>query len=489
MRIYKPFIASVLFAGILSLGGCQKQLDINQDPNNPPLADGTPQLIFPAATISTTACVGGELAILGCLWAEYTTEDAYASQYRNLDSYNATGSDLSTNYGELYSGALNDYQLVLQKASASGDWNFYLMATVMKAYTYQVLVDLYDQVPYSQALQGATNLQPAFESGDSIYEKLLASIDTALNKDFAATTNSQPGTADYVFGGDMGKWIAFANTLKLKMYLRMVNAKPQEAEAGINKLYADGVPFLEEDAAVTQFTSTPGKQNPFYSYNIFSLNTTNNLRASVTLLSWLKANADPRIISYFGSASATGINQGDFQNTTDPTYQTAAVFVQSPTDPVQFISRAESYFMQAEARERYFAGDQAQDLYNKGVQAAFVFWGFDATSFTNAGGAYAYPTGGSLENKIEAIITQKWASLPGSHALEAWFERTRTGYPVSSPVYSTDLLYIPGQFVIAKNTVIGNNYPKRLVFPDLERSTNKNTPAQVPITTPVWWGK
>jgi hypothetical protein len=487
MRIFKPLIASLLLAGLITLGSCKKQLDINQDPNNPPLEDGTPQLMFPAATLSTAATVGGELAILGVLWSEYTTEDAYASQYRNLDSYNATGSDLVTNYGELYSGALNDYKLILEKASASSDWAFYLMATVMRAYSYEVLVDLYDQVPYSEALQGANNLQPKFDDGYSIYEDLLATIDTALSKDLTANTNSLPGSADYIFGGDMGKWVAFANTLKLKMYLRMVNAKPEEAQAGIQKLYADNVPFLTEDAAIAQWTTTPGKQNPFYSYNIFSLNTTTNLRASYTFVSWLKANNDPRIVSYFGSTSAIGIHQGDFQNTTDPTYQSAAVFVQAATDPVQFISKAESYFMQAEARERYFAGDQAQTLYNSGVEAAFDFWGLDASSFI--AGPYAYPSGGSLEDKIQAIIVQKWASLPGSHALEAWFERNRTGYPVSSAVYSTAINYIPGQFVVAKNTVIGQNFPKRLVFPDLERSTNKNTPAQVPITTPVWWGK
>src|SRR6516165_3386168 len=407
MRMFKPLFASVLLGGLLILGGCKKQLDINQDPNNPPLEDGTPQLMFPAATLSTSATVGGELAILGCLWSEYTTEDAYASQYRNLDSYNATGSDLATNYGELYSGALNDYQLILQKASASGDWAFYLMATVMRAYSYQVLVDLYDQVPYTEALQGANNLQPKFDDGYTIYESLLASIDTALAKDFNAPTNSLPGSADFVFGGDLSKWMAFANTLKLKMYLRMINAKPQEAEAGIQKLYADNVTFLAEDAAVAQWTSTPGKQNPFYAYNIFSLNTTTNLRASVTMISWLKANGDPRIVSYFGSNTATGIHQGDFQNTTDPTYQSAAVFVQKATDPVQFISKAESYFMQAEARERYFAGDQAQDLYNSGVTAAFDFWGFDATSFIANGGAYQYPTGGTIDDRIQAIIVQK----------------------------------------------------------------------------------
>ncbi|MDP9040841.1 MAG: SusD/RagB family nutrient-binding outer membrane lipoprotein, partial [Bacteroidota bacterium] len=173
----------------------------------------------------------------------------------------------------------------------------------------------------------------------------------------------------------------------------------------------------------------------------------------------------------------------------NPVYKTATTFVQAPTDPVQFISGPESFFMQAEARERYFGGDQSQAVYNAGVQAAFAVYGYDASAFIASGGSYAYPVSGTLDEKIDAIITQKWASLPGSHALEAWFERNRTGFPLTSPVYSTDPAYVPGQFVISAASVIGNAFPKRIVFPDNERSRNPNTPAQVPITTPVWWGK
>ncbi|HVY73421.1 MAG TPA: SusD/RagB family nutrient-binding outer membrane lipoprotein, partial [Puia sp.] len=290
------------------------------------------------------------------------------------------------------------------------------------------------------------------------------------------------------FGGNMTKWIAFANTLKLKMYLRMINAKPAEAQAGITALYNSGAEFLTEDAAITQWTDVPNKQNPFYAQNVYALNTPSNLKASVTFITWLQQNNDPRIVDYFGTTSPIGIDQGNYLST-DPVYKTATTFVQHATDPVQFISAPESYFMQAEARERYFSGDQAQDLYNKGVEAAFAFYGHDASNFIAPGKPYAYPTGGTLDDKINAIITQKWASLPGSHALEAWFERNRTGFPLTSPVYSTDLNYVPGQFVVSATSVIGNAFPKRIVFPDFERSRNKNTPAQVPITTPVWWGK
>jgi hypothetical protein len=181
------------------------------------------------------------------------------------------------------------------------------------------------------------------------------------------------------------------------------------------------------------------------------------------------------------------VDQGNYLST-NPVYKTATTFVQQPTDPVQFFSTPESYFMQAEARERYFAGDGAKELYDAGVLASFAFWGLDGSDYIAAGGVYEYPAG-SFDEKLDAIITQKWASLPGSHALEGWFERNRTGFPKTSPVYSTDIAYKPGEFVVSATSVIGQNFPKRIVFPDNERSRNSNTPAQVPITTPVWWGE
>ena len=479
----------IITGSIVIFSSCKRQLDINRDPSKPDASQGSPSLVFPAAVMSTAGRIGGDLTILGGIWSEYYTQANSSNQYKTIDAYNLQNTDYNGAYTELYSGAISDYQFVLDKSEASGDWKYFLMATVMKAYTMQVLADLYDQVPYSQASLGTKNLNPAFDDGYTIYTDLLKKIDTALAKDFSANTNSDPSTNDLLFSGDMSKWKKFANTLKLKMYLRMVNAKSAEAEAGIKKLYSDGAEFLTFDAAVTGFTATPDKQNPFYAYNIQRLNVGTNLRASKTFTTWLTANGDPRNVAYFGSASPVAMHQGDYTST-DASYGTSAVFVQAPTDPVEFISLAESNFMQAEARERYYAGDKAQDLYNQGVLAAFAEVGETGTTFIAPGGKYEYPAGGSLDQKIEAIIVQKWASLAyGSHSLEAFFERNRTGYPRSSAVYSTDLNYIPGQLVYSKNGVTSGKFPKRLLFPDVERSRNTSTPAVVPLTTPVWWAK
>jgi hypothetical protein len=502
------FKNSVLIAGVVAgmFGtSCKKQLDINRTPNSPAAEQGTPKLVFPAAVMGTAARVGGDLAILGAIWGEYATQSALSSQYRQLDAYNVDGSQLNAPYNGLFSQGLKNYQFIIDKSKETEDWNFYLMATTMKAYTMGLLVDLYDKVPYTEALQGIGNLNPKFDDGQAIYTALLAELDAALAKDFTASTNTSPGKFDLVFpptsgstdvqkeiswntNGNINKWKQFANTLKLKFFLRMVNKNAAAAQAGIQKLYSDNVTFLTSHAGVGGFTDVAGKDNPMYEQNIRALNTPDNLRASKTLVSYLKVNADPRMTFFYGVADPIFVHQGDYLNTdASLNYGNAAKLAQSPTDPVIFISLAESLLMQAEARERYFAGAGAKALYDAGVQASFTSMGAGSAA-TLLAGAYAYPTT-TLDAKIEAISTQKWIAFGyGVHYIEGFFEKQRTGYPKTSPVYSNNAAYVPGQWVISKNTVLAaGQLPRRLVFPDVEKNRNSNTPAIVPIQTGVWW--
>lgn len=492
-KILYGYKALLLLTVVLCFG-CEKALDINTSPNNPSIDAATPEVLFPSATFSTAGRVGGELGIIGSFWSQFWTQSNASNQYKTIDAYNLQKTDYNGSYNELFGGALSDYQLAITKAVAREDWRYNLMCTAMKAYTYEVLVDLYDQVPYSEAFQGQANLQPKFEDGYTVYVGLLAELNAALAKDYksVALSTDQKKT-DFIFAGDMNKWEQFANTLKLKMYLRMVNAKPAEAQAGINALYTAGANFLTVNAGITAFTDVPDGSNPAYEYNIRRLNTTTNIRASITFTTFLAANSDPRAVSYFGTASPIGIHQGDFTATltAQPTYANATTAVQKATDPVWFISAAESYFMQAEALERYYAGVGAKAKYDAGVTAAFAQVGLTPGALIAAGGKYEYPVAGTFQQKLKAIITQKWASMPGSHGLEAFFEQQRTGYPAISTVYSTNATYATahaGEWVYSKNGATSGKFPKRLVFPASERDRNKNTPAEVPIYTKVWWG-
>lgn len=499
-KIINKYKVLVVLSVILGLSSCDSLLDINEDPNNPGIENATPEVLFPAAVMSSAGMIGGQLAIVGGIWSQYWAQSSFSNQYKEIDSYNLTriNEEVNLPYEELMAGALADYNLAIQKSKERGDARYNLMCVVMKAYTFQVLADLYDQVPYSEAFQGDANLQPKFEDGYSIYEALLTEINDALAQDYKSNAfDDNQKKTDFIFAGDMDKWEQFANTLKLKMYLRMVNAKPAEAQQGITALYNAGANFLTVGAGITTFVNVPNKSNPFYEFNIRRLNTTTNIRASITFVSWLMENNDPRTVKYFGTASPIGIHQGDFNATVQqqPSYNNATVYVQNATDPVWFISAAESNFMQAEALERYFGGAGAKAKYDLAVTDAFAELGLTPGALLT--GTYAYPSGGTFEQKLEAIIVQKWAALPGSHALEAFFEQNRTGYPRTSTVYSAlpgggtgvNPNYIPGQWVYSKNGFTQGKFPKRFVFPDYEQTRNSNTPTEVPIYTKVWWAK
>src|ERR1700674_3655187 len=88
----------IVIAVILVINsGCKKMLDINHDPNNPSLSQGTPQLVQPAAVLASAGKIGGDIAILGALWSEYTTQSALANQYKNIDQYDIKSGDITLN--------------------------------------------------------------------------------------------------------------------------------------------------------------------------------------------------------------------------------------------------------------------------------------------------------------------------------------------------------------------------------------------------------
>ena len=478
-------------SALLYTTACKDFLDVNVDPNNP--VDAPVELVLPAAVMSTAGVIGGDYAILGGIWSQYYTQNNGSNQYKTIDAFDLRAPDYRGRWQELYAGALNDYRFVKEKATQEEDWNAYLMATVMEAYTYQVQADLYDQIPFSEALQGAANTTPTYQSGPEVYDSLIVRIDDALANPITQTSNIR--ASDIVFGGDMDQWVQFANTLKLKIYLRQIYARPEVATTGITELYSSGVQFLNMPANVDVFSDATSRRNPLFEQDQSpALNTNQNLRASMTLFSFLQANGDPRLAQTYvpGSGGQLALEQGTFSTpstTIVPTTLSRALI--RPTDPVYFISEAESYFLQAEAALREFGNGNAETLYNAGVQASFAQLGLadGADSLLAEGGAYAFPTAGTMEEKLEAIIVQKWVALSGTkQGLEAFFERNRTNYPEISPVRATNAAYVPGQVTFPVEAVTNpGEFAKRLIWPDWERQRNPNTPAEEPITKEVWW--
>jgi len=489
----KIFKLSIILLLVLSSSCSKDWLSVNSDPNS--ILSAPDSLVFPSGVASVATVIGGQYAIMGGIWCQYFTQNNTANQYKDLDGFNITTTTMDDQWDELYAGALKDFKYVREQAQQEGNWQLVLMSTVMEAYTYQLLVDLYDQIPYNEALLGSSNMSPHYIPGQQVYDSLIMKIDAAKKLDFSAKTSRNPGSEDFLFEGDLTSWQQFANTLKLKIFLRQCYARPTITSAGIAAMISDPnfEGFLTTNAAITQYLAQNLKDNPMYEENIRTSNFTGNLAMSNTFYSWLNLNNDTfRLFKLFlpGDGGYAALVQGDFLNPNSDS-KLWSVFRESPTDPVYFMTAAESYFLQAEAiLKGYITTGTVKAAYDNGVLSAYEQLGIAdsiAEKYIGPGGVYEYKNL-TLEANLEQIIVQKWASMAGTHGLEAYIEHTRTHYPKESAVSGTDPSYIPGQWPLPKNASI-KSFPKRLLFTDHEKDRNRNTPAEVPVTTPVWWDK
>lgn len=506
------FLKTTVFAGLLLIGSaCEDNfLDVNTDPNNAPTA--TVERVLPTALGYAAYSIGNQYQILGGIWSQYWTQGPTASQYEDLDRYLITSTDYARPWGDLYTGPLNDFKYIVEEglkikndealteAARGRGSNYAAIGKIMQAYLFQLITDLYGDVPFSQALQGlpvdGDQLTPVYDSQESIYDGLITLADEGIAL-LDLETDQHPEGDDILFGGNMEEWLRFANTLKLKIYLRQSEVRPAVAQTGIQAMYNAGAIFLEagEDADIA-FYDIQFNRNPLFA--VIKQLGTGNLIASNTSVNYLSANNDPRLDVFFVPASTganagsyVGINQGEGKilpnpatlNATNYALPAPAIGGAPPQDaesgttaPVIFMSVAESYFLQAEAIARGWGSGDAQVLYEAGIGTSFAYWGIedaDTLAFYVAQPDIAYPAGGTVTEQVAAIITQKWTAMTGSQNAEAWTEWRRTGYPEF--------------FVVSLNSAIGSNFPARILYPDTEVTRNPNTPPQQTVTTRLWW--
>lgn len=501
-NIYKILFLSlaVIFAS------CEDELDINTNPNFP--TEITPGLALTSAQGSLATVMGGELTNLGGFWSQYYTQSPVASQYEAMDQYNLNTDYPNRMWTETYAGCLNDLQFVINESNEVGDTGTVLIATLLKAYTYQVLVDLFDAVPYTEALQGPVIITPPPTPGQEIYADLIASIDAALNAYNANPVESTVGEQDVVYNANMGNWIKFANTLKLKIYLRMAYT-PQANPAAVTALLAENN-FITTDAAFGLFGTSTNQQNPFYAVQIAQtgLGDVNNV-ASNTLHSFYTQNDDPRLTAVYRykAADSTYVSipqgSGNEFNNTAVNYSRPKI---GQTTPVFFITVSESYFLQAEALIRYSGGAGAKEMYDQGVIASFQTYQdhfefldpdneFEvddtpaaelAAPFIEAGGAYEYIPSADVETAVRQVIIQKWAGLANVNNIEAYIEATRTKYPEVVPEGTEN--YSIGNRIPSRISVLpGTQIPSVLFYPESEVERNPNMTQRSSLTQNVWW--
>ncbi len=242
--VRKSIYLIAFFALVIALSCKKGFLDINTDPNNPTTIESSKLLPTTQRTLGDALSMDENNGGLSNVLAVYAHQ---MSTREEADKYGMTGSDplIATPWAKLYSttanpgatfpfyGVMQNLEDIISKSSENGNTRYAGIAKILKAYSYSVLVDVFGDVPFSEANKLKEGiLYPKFDDDAAIYTALFTLIDEGiadLNNTTAPNTK-RPGTDDLIYGGNVSKWIKAANTLKLKMYTQTRRVKNVSAE-------------------------------------------------------------------------------------------------------------------------------------------------------------------------------------------------------------------------------------------------------------------
>lgn len=494
MKKYLLIIAAIL--GITT--SCDNYLDINQDPNSPTESNITSSMILPGAEMNLAASYGDFLRIVGGYYAQQYAHDFGTSNYLDYSKFIMSATRSSGTYSQLTSRCLKNLETVRTLSKAKEEWGTYLAATVLRGFTFQVLVDCYGETPYTEALDAA-NLTPHYDDGLTIYNGVLSEIDEALSH---ATASSLVCTNMLFPSANASKWIQLANALKLKMLMRMSNT--QDVKSKLAALVQENNFPTEDVAWKNCWADESGKANPFYQeeFATYFGSTQINICLNLALLKTMQESEDARLAKFFsanGSGNYTGgVSGSNFSTST--TYKSD--YWCRPTsaynDPVYLISVSEIEFFLAEYYARYGTASNAETHYKAAVDASFAMVG--ATGADKIYTTY-YPWKNA--NYKQIIGVQKWVALSGYNNFESWCELRRLDYPAFGTVTGDQLynesndVYTPSALVtgtlytpIHYNTDLGKNkILQRFPYAESSANRNANTPADKGDATPVFWAE
>ncbi|HZK63301.1 MAG TPA: SusD/RagB family nutrient-binding outer membrane lipoprotein [Puia sp.] len=441
---------AVLTITIFFMGSCgKKDFDINSpNPNQP--SSVPPNYVLSAALTSSANLVFGGNANFANGWMGYWA--TYGEQSPAVLSYNIT-SDLYTGNWDAAYVILENYKFIEDQSGTPDKAYFQAIAKIMKAFHFQRLVDLYNNVPYHDALI-ATNSFPEYDSAASIYQDLVVQLDSAAA--IISTANvvlvDNPGSSDVMFQGNMDEWIKFAHTLKLKILMRETEMAggPANITAHLSGLTTNDFLGAGEDAAVNPgySNSSSAQQNPLWQnvgYGTDGSPTGGNFytRANSYAVNFYNTTHDTIRMRLFYAPNESGIIKGRAFGSSDVGQGNSIIsgigsgLLQSAGMSAPILPAFESLFLQAEAVQRgYIPGDPA-DLFKQAVTESFHSLGIPDYQAA-AQQLYSQPDDkvniDASSNKINTIILQKWAALNGIDPLESYSDWRRLGIPSDLPV-------------------------------------------------------
>jgi hypothetical protein len=379
-------------------------------------------------------------------------------------------------------------------ADAQGLPQVSALATIVKVEAMHRVADAYGPIPYNNFSTGS--LQTNYSSVQDIYTKFFSELDESIDVLTIYAQGNPNNTIlkqyDYIYAGNVVNWIKFANTLRLRLSMRVVNANASLAKTEAEKsiLNPFGVIGSVNERAILQRSEKLTYYHPLqeiaYSFNA------GEARMSASMDVYLNGYADPRRAAYFTKAddgNYHGVRQGIVSSVWTP-YTGSKISnlnISTSATPIVWITAAESYFLRAEGALRGWSmGGTAQDFYNQGISQSFIENGLQANdaatyaannslmpiAFTDNSGQsgnniaapstikIAWNTADIFDVNLERIITQKWIALYPDGP-EGWAEFRRTGFPKLLPVVSNQ-----------SNGTIIDKQVRRIPYPQSEYNTN-----------------
>lgn len=416
MRLLKFIILLLLGA----LSSCE--LPDNADPKRADKVNGPS--VFTMAEVQLIEQVNSldQNKNISRLLAQYNAQTTYYGE----SQYNFYDRSLPD---EMWESMYRDALLDLSEAKRLADLdvtitnevakNQKLINDILEVYCYHVLVDVNGNVPYSEALQGRENPSPAYDDAATIYTDLIDRLTTdatALNPAFGSY-----GEADVMYQGDVASWILFANSLQLRLAMRLADVNPTLAKSKAEAAIARGV-FTDQSqsAELTYYGLTP-HVNSIYSQIIEQGRW--DFVAANTIVDTMNAVNDPRRPFYFSAIDGAFI--GGLYGYSN-VFEQCSSFSERMLEadfPATLIDFAEVKFLLAEGAARNYnvGGGTAESLYNEAVTQSILAWGgslSDAATYLSQP-EIGYSTGSTAGNFRKKIGFQKWIAMY-NRGLEGW---------------------------------------------------------------------
>lgn len=457
-------------------------------------------MLMPAIEMSICASYNDFLQITGGYYAQHYAQSFGTSNYLDYSQFTMSATRSSSTYTQFATLALNNIATVLEKSAEDEDYGTALAATTLRVFVYQVLVDMYGEIPYSESLD-LDNLSPKYDDGKDIYYGILDELDAAL----AMVDSDADSVCDnFLFGtSDVDNWVSFANALKLRILMRM--SDKEDVQTQLDTLVAEDN-FPTSDVAFTGIWSdASGQANPFYQeeFATYFGSTQVNCIANVSILRTL--DGDPRQATFFAEGGDFGYTYGGVSGSNLSTGDIGAGDLCRPNvsydSPAVLISVCETEFLLAEYYAEKDMSTEAQAHYEAAIEASFDMSDTEGASSIYTGSTYKWDD----SKAIELIGIQKWIALAYFNSFEAWCELRRLGYPefdssykdgesifdesdgtYDDSIYTAGTLYTPTK---VDSEVGSYKTIQRFKYPESSTSTNSNAPSQQTLDVPVFWAK